>query len=109
VVPPPGLEEQAAEVTRRTLSGSEVRRIVAGVDPRAVPDVCLTPAERNTVKHAIAQFILTSPSEDIDQRLSHMPALERRLWQQVRREVRAGKWTVSGAPNFPLPSPAPRT
>ncbi len=77
-------------LVERSLSGKEVRRIVEQVNPAWVKEKRrMSPVERMEGKILIAQRIIFGKS---DFNLDELPPGERRLWQEVQREIKAGKW-----------------
>lgn len=82
-------------VTERSLSGARVRQIVGEIDPRAWPQPRETSAEREAARRAVAAWILSDPPEVTEQHMRDMPPAERRLWQEVRRDVQAGRYKLA--------------
>jgi hypothetical protein len=74
---------------RRSLTGTEVRRLVAESDPRVLPDRPLTRADRDHWRRVIAGFIASWSPEYLKAHLHSLPPGERRVWQQIQRDSNA--------------------
>lgn len=84
-----------ALIERQSLSGQEVRRIVAKHDPRMVPAEPMSREERQQARTEIAWRHTTLTREAIRAEIQSMPpSRERRLWQEVGRDIKAGRLVV---------------
>lgn len=78
----------------KTLSGREARETIRKASPYAYSERPMYKTEREQAERQIAGLLLSLDEEIIKNETAQIPPNERRLWQKVQRDIKAGLYVL---------------